>query len=276
MYEQGSVPTPLTCKEDFRDAIRGVVGRYSDDVAGMALSIPGTIEPASGHVFQGGTLTYHNGVDIVPWYEEEFGIPIAVENDARCAALAECGRGALQGIQTGVVLTFGTGVGCAIVIGGQIHRGAHLFSGEVSASILGDVAREGMDAVMGNKLGIGHFCERVCRRRGVDAADGRTVFGWIGEGDAEACVEFERYCADAAVALFNLQLTLDPERVAIGGGVSANPLFLGGITAALDAFYERLPVRVPRLDVTRCAFCNDANLMGAFENLMCRYPALRA
>lgn len=278
LADTGSVPTPRAVdgatKEDFRDAVARVLARSEGRVEGIALSLPGTIDPATGHVFQGGSLSYHHGVDLVSWYEKEFGIPVTVENDARCAALAEMATGAMRGVRNGIVLTFGTGVGCALIIGGAIYRGSHLFSGEISASIFGDLAREGAGAVLGAKLGIGAFCARVCAARGVPTADGRQVFAWVAEGDAEACRLWDAYCADAAVALFNLQLTLDPERVVIGGGVSENPLFLRGIADALEAFYSRLPVAVPHLEVVRCAFCNGANLRGAYATFCRRHPEI--
>lgn len=270
LCSQGSVPTPQAgqgaTKEDFLSVVRSVAGTCPEGIDGIALSLPGTIDPVSGHIYQGGSLGYHHGVDIVPWYEHELGVPVSVENDARCAALAEMGRGSMRGVENGIVLTLGTGVGCAFIIGGDIYRGSHLFSGEISASIFGDLNREGADAILGHKLGIGHFCARVCAAKGVPAKDGRTVFSWVEAGDEEACRLWGEYCGTAAVELFNLQLTFDPERVALGGGVSANPHFVPGIVRELEAFYDRLPVRIPHLDVVRCEFCNDANLLGAYEN----------
>ncbi len=267
---QGSVPTPRMAegasKEDFLAVVRTCVAASPASVEGVAMSLPGTIDPVSGHIYQGGSLGYHNGVDIVSWYERELGVSVAVENDARCAALAEMGRGSMRGVENGIVLTLGTGVGCAFIIGGDIYRGSHLFSGEISASIFGDLGREGAGAILGHKLGIGHFCECVCVAKGLSAEDGRTVFSWIEAGDETACRLWGEYCSIAAVELFNLQLTFDPERVALGGGVSANPQFVPGIVRALEAFYDRLPMQIPHLDVVRCEFCNDANLLGAYEN----------
>lgn len=266
MDSSGSVPTPYSSKEDFLDVIRGLVTGAPGEVDGVAMSLPGTIDPKTGYVFQGGSLAYHNGLSLKSWYEQELGVPVEVENDARCAATAELREGALKGVQNGIALTFGTGVGCAIVIGGELYRGAHLFSGEISASVYGDIAAEGRGALLGSKVGVGHFCQRVCERKGVVPADGKTVFSWIAAGDRDAVEEFNAYCDVVAVELFNLQLTLDPERVAIGGGVSANPLFLAGIERALEAFYSRFPVQIPRLDVCRCEWCNDANIKGAYWN----------
>lgn len=264
ILQQGKKPTPYTSKEDFMKIIREIWQQCDDKKGGIAMSLPGTIDTSKGYIFQGGSLTYHHGLALKEWYEEVFQVPVEIENDARCAAIAEMTAGHMQGINNGIVLTFGTGVGGCFIINGEIYKGTHLFSGEVSMLICDDIKAKGMDAVLGHIGGIGHFVKRVCEAKKVDITDGKTVFDWIASGDEIALKIFQKYCYDIAIQLFNMQIMLDPMRVCIGGGVSENPIFIQGIQTAMKAFYESLPVAMPQLEIIACQYHNDANLKGAF------------
>lgn len=75
---------------------------------------------------------------------------------------------------------------------------------------------------------------------------------------------FVQYCSDLVVQLFNLQIVLDPQRICLGGGVSANPIFIEGIKQAMEAFCDAFPIALPRVEILPCKYHNDSNLLGAF------------
>lgn len=264
ILEQGKTPTPRTTKEDFLAVIKNIWEQEKGEKAGICLSLPGTINTKTGFIHQGGSLTYHHQFNIKEYYEKEFQTRVEVENDARCATIAEKMIGNLQGISNGIVLTFGTGVGGCFVINGELYKGSHLISGEVSMLICKDLKSLGSNAVLGNIAGIPGFVKRVCKAKGVEEANGETVFDWISQGDLIAVKLFEEYCYDVVIQLINLQLIIDPQRVCIGGGVSQNPIFVSSIKKALEQFYDSLPYAIPRLDIMPCKYCNDANILGAF------------
>ena len=58
---------------------------------------------------------------------------------------------------------------------------------------------------------------------------------------------------------------LDPERFAVGGGISAQPVFIEYIKNNLKALYADCPYHVPHAEVVSCKFQNDANLIGALQ-----------
>lgn len=268
ILNQGKKPTPRTSKEDFLDIIKDIWNSDHDDKGGICLSLPGTINTKTGFIHQGGSLTYHHQLNIKEFYEKEFNTRVEVENDARCAALAELTSGKMQGIENGIVLTFGTGVGGCFIINGDIYKGTHLLSGEVSMLICKDIKKYGLGGVLGNIAGIPGFVKRVCDAKDVEVTSGQEVFKWIEQGDEIATEMFSEYCYDVIVQLFNLQLIIDPSRVCIGGGVSQNPIFIQGIQKALTAFYDSLPYPIPRLDIVTCKHFNDANLLGAFYHFL--------
>lgn len=264
VLEMGTQPTPYTTKEDFMAVITSIWHMESGIKGGLCISLPGTIDSTTGYVYQGGSLRYHHGVNIKQLYEQELNTLVEVENDARCAAIAEQISGNMQGITNGIVLTFGTGVGGCFIINHDIYRGTHLFSGEVSMLLCDDMKTKGLDAVYGNIGGINELVKRICKQKKVAVTDGKTVFKWIANGDNIACQIFQRYCDTVVLQFYNMQIMLDPERLCIGGGVSENPIFIEGLKQAMHRFYESFPITIPRLEILPCRYHNNANLIGAF------------
>lgn len=118
MDGKGEVPTPATCSGDFLAAIEGVLDALhaEGDIEGVALSLPGVIDAERGLVVTSGALPCNDGARASAW-EERWGVPVRIDNDARCATMAELSCGNLVGVETRAVLAFGTGVGGGIVVG---------------------------------------------------------------------------------------------------------------------------------------------------------------
>jgi predicted NBD/HSP70 family sugar kinase len=95
--------------------------------------------------------------------------------------------------------------------------------------------------------------------------NGFIVFQAINNQDADALACLDCYTNEIAVQIFNLQTILDPERFAIGGGISTEPVFIEYIKKNLDALYSVCPYNIPHAEVVSCTFQHDANLIGALQ-----------
>lgn len=268
ILSQSKVATPYQDQEAFFKVLDQVKDSYQEIIDGVAISMPGTIDSESGYVFQGGSLTYNSKTNIKTLLNTRWNLPVEIENDARSATIAEMTKGNLAGIKNGVVLTFGTGVGGCFVLNNEIYKGSHLFSGEVSMVITKDIQKEGLNAVWGNQSSVPALIKHVCEAKQCELVDGKTLFQWIEEKDEIACSYFQKYCYDIVIQLFNIQVSFDPQRVCIGGGISANPLFVQTLNAVMDQFYASLPIAMPKLEILPCKFHNNANLLGAFYHFM--------
>lgn len=76
----------------------------------------------------------------------------------------------------------------------------------------------------------------------------------------------DQFTRPIARMIMNLQFVYDPERFAIGGGISRQPKLLESIRRNLKQFYAWYPAKAPQAQVTVCRFFNEANLMGAYRN----------
>lgn len=262
MASQGKVPTPRDSQEHFLETIESVL-RDMQQVEGIAFSLPGVIDVNKKYIHAGGSLTYNNHTDIKVW-EDRFHLPIEVENDARCAAIAELEAGHMQGIQQGLVLTFGTGVGGGIIINGDIYKGSHMIAGEVSVIFSKDPKVYQTKGLFGAIGSVYNLVEKIATAKNSETRDGKEVFQWIAEGDEVSCEIFKTYCREVVLELHNIQCLLDPQRICIGGGASENPLFIEGLQKASQEFYETLPIAFPHAELVKCQYCNDANMLGAY------------
>lgn len=93
---------------------------------------------------------------------------------------------------------------------------------------------------------------------------GEEIFALAKEGNEAVLRALEKFCERIALQIFNMQVILDAEKVAIGGGISAQPLLLETIQKKFDEIYDCYYVPVHRPIITVCQFYNDANLIGAY------------
>ncbi|MCQ9209318.1 ROK family protein [Granulicatella seriolae] len=267
LSHKGKVPTPTTNQTDFLTAIEQVKHQLPLKIDGIALSLPGTIDTDTGYVSQGGSLRYNDRVNLKEIMEDYFACPVTIENDARCAALAEIWQGNLKGVRHGLVLVLGTGLGGAIVIDGKIYKGAHLYAGELSIFLTKNIRKHGNSAILGMQVSIPRLMKHLNQVHNTNL-DGITLLDQIQDGDAELQVVLDEYLDQFSQQLFNFQMSYDPEVILIGGGISQNPYFYKRLLERMSSFYELLPIPIPHVEIKRCRFENDANLLGAVKNFM--------
>ena len=118
--DKGEIETPKTNLDDFVNALVLLYEARKDQVDGMAFSLPGLIDSTKGFMYTGGALSHYLfNVNLVEMMQARTGVPVTIENDGKCAALAELWKGSLKGVDIGMVLTVGTGIGGGLVVGGK-------------------------------------------------------------------------------------------------------------------------------------------------------------
>lgn len=269
LTDYGKVPTPYEGTTAYLAQLEEICQRFKGQVEGVSMSVPGVIDSRSGVCITAGNLRFADGLPLVEEMEKRCHLPVAIMNDAKCAALAEAAWGALKDCKDGVVLVLGTGVGGALVKDKEVHLGAHFAAGEFSFVSMGDeVDQEGN--LWGKVSGNERLLEMAARVRKVEPGtiNGEDVFRWIAEGDKRIGRVLDQFTRPIARMIMNLQFIYDPERFAIGGGISRQPRLLESIQGNLEQFYALYPMEVPRAEVTTCRFFNEANLIGAYQNYL--------
>ena len=279
IVQRTSIPFPHIGGESvaklLAETVRSFVAEHRvsmEQLHHVGVVVPGSIDPTGGIILDAHNLDFHD----VPFREQlqkRFGsMPVFLANDADGAALAELGRGAFAGHRTGVLLTLGTGVGGGVILDGK------MFSGGCRRGIeLGH-----MQIVSGGELctcGVRGCIEAYCSataliRDAVRAAEAhpesklaetkemtaKFAIDCAKAGDPTAMSVFEEYVDHLAAACVSVVHLLDPEVIAIGGGVSHAGEFL----------FE--PLRKKTLekcffdshgDIVPAVMGNDAGIIGA-------------
>ncbi|MFI2205024.1 ROK family transcriptional regulator [Streptomyces sp. NPDC020192] len=166
------------------------------------------------------------------------GVPVHLENNVNCAALAELHEGAARGRGTFGYLRVGVGVGLGIVVGGQVLRGANGAAGELARlPYPWDEGREPRLEALEQSMGA-----RSLLRRAAEAwrdADGpcpettEDLFALAGEGRSPARAVVARHAADVGRLAAAVAAVLDPGLIVLGGSTGAYPQLLPGVRAEL-------------------------------------------
>lgn len=267
ILQKDKTATVLSGMEAFVDSLMAVCSRITKEYAieGIALSMPGMIDSKRGFMYTGGSLRFIRDFPFAQFMEERCHIPVTVENDAKCAALAELWKGVLEDCQNAVVLVCGTGLGGAVICDRKVLRGNHFRAGEFSYILTNSEEEPRIENALAWKAGIAPLLSYVSEETGVpmEELDGQKAFAAANEGDAGAIAGIRRYARYVAVHIHNCQHMFDPERFAIGGGISVQPLLLELIQEELQKINDIFPWPVPLPEVVTCRFFNDANLLGA-------------
>jgi predicted NBD/HSP70 family sugar kinase len=268
-YSHGKVPIDTSSREPFMAAVADLWKEHGTGCAGMGMSVPGFIDRRRGWAYTGGAFLW---VANEPYAQEMSdaigGAPVTIINDAKAAAMAEIGYGNLKDIPDGVVIVLGTGIGGAIVLNGQVLQGTHFSAGEFSF-LRGDYqARDGKQDVFAMTNGIRGLKESIHLASGLENVDGLEAFRLIHEENNEQVLQgVKDFCGHLAFHIYNLQAELDVERFLIGGGISAEPMFLGLVQEAVDQkFADALFPLIAKPEIMLCKYRNDANLIGAVHN----------
>ncbi|MFP7159129.1 ROK family protein [Priestia aryabhattai] len=260
---KSTFPTP----DNIEALIECMIENYmsiSTKIKGIAISCPGTVDINTGKIYHGGKLRYLHQQNLVQLLGEKCKVPIAVENDAKSAALAELWLGSVKGYENAIVLVLGSAVGAGFIINGKLYRGKKLSAGEVSymGTLNPDTLNTNLFGPTGSAV---NMIKNTSKKKGIDVS-GHHVFDLINKKDPEATAIFDKYCLQLAAQIMNLQYLLDPEVIAIGGGISAQPIVVEGIQQAINKIKVKNPIHHANPNIVSCKFQNDANLLGALYN----------
>lgn len=263
MTDKGKFTTPKTWEEMKASLLAVFVGMVQD-FEGVALSAPGVVDVKKQMINGISAIPYIHGFNIFKELEELFNLPVAIENDANCAGMAEIYEGAAKGKKEVAFVVVGTGIGGAIFHNGQIAKGAHLYGGEFGLMYL----NEGETF---SKLGTAvQMAWRYCERKGVEKETftGEDVFRLAENGDELAKEEVNLFYEYLTQGLFSIQFSLDPEMIVLGGGVSAKEGLLDEINRRMKEKLAHFELNdfIPK--IVTCKYENDANLIGAAANFI--------
>ncbi|MCE2530933.1 MAG: ROK family protein [Acidimicrobiia bacterium] len=259
--------------------VRGMEEALAEPVAALGVGCAGLVD-RSGVVVTSPNIPAIADFPLHSMLTERLQRPVVVENDATAALRGEMEGGAAAGVADGLLVTFGTGIGAALLLDGKIRRGAHGLAGEAGHMI---VAPDGPECLCGRRgcweqLASGEALGRAAREAAGagkapalrDRAAGRieTLRGeHVGElataGDPVARRLLREFSSWVALGLNNLILVLSPEVIVLGGGLSElGEVFLAPVRDALSEIFVEQDRR-PSVEVRQARHGDRAGVIGA-------------
>ena len=257
--------TAVDSLDKFIETVAKIYHESNRKVEGIALSCPGVIDAANGTIKVVVAYPYLQGICLTELISKACdNIKVSLENDAKCAGLAEAWIGSAQAYDDAIIVVLGTGIGGAIIKNKQIHHGAHLFAGEISTLIV-DYDKETNQVLTWSDIAsTTAWCKRAAEALAVTSIDGRRVFELANNADEVVLEVLKNFCLDIAIQLYNLQYSYDPGVICIGGGISKQPLLIKLIKEAVEIIANETN-QLLKPNVTTCKFYNEANLIGALS-----------
>lgn len=257
-------------------AVLKKAGMTEKDIAYVGMGIPGAV--SGGKILYTANIPMRD-VPLEDLFRKHLDLPVLLGNDADCAAAGEFLCGAGQGSRDFIILTLGTGVGGGIILGGKLQTGMGC-GGEVGHMVIEhngvpcNCGRRGCWEAYASATGLIRMTKEameqcpesllhtIARENG--SVEGRTAFQAAQQGDKTALEVCRNYVSYLAAGVVNLVNILQPQVVAIGGGVAAAPeeLLLHPLQKIVEEqCYGRHVGQFPKLVLATMG--NDAGIIGA-------------
>jgi glucokinase len=214
-------PTDVSSTEalfaELDDAVEAL--RAGHEVAAVGFGIPSRIDQRAGRALASVNLPLQN-VDFRDRMAERHGLPVAIDNDANAAAVAEWRAGAARGAGYVVMLTLGTGVGGGLILDGKPYRGATGGGAELGHVV---VEYDGPPCPCGGRGHLESFvsgkaADAVARELYGPESGARELVRRGGAGESQAVAALAEIGKRLGAGIASFLNTFEPELVVIGGG----------------------------------------------------------
>lgn len=263
IIDQDKQPSEIDTEEHFFSFIEGIITMYERRyrIKGIGFSFPGVIDSENGIPIVSGAIKPLKGRPFIQLLTEKTGYkyPIFIENDGNCAALAEMHSGKGQIHNDFVVMTLGTGIGGGVINNRKLIKGSGFSAGEFGMMLIPD--RNGKKEIIAKYASTQGLLNLYRRRLGITSATpvtGEEIFKGNTPQKKDVLKLWGEYIS---IVVYNIIVTMNPEKVLIGGGVSQNPHLIPLIKKPLKEYPEWKLFKTP---VECCHHQNNAGLIGAF------------
>lgn len=256
--------------------VEDAIGAAGKKLAGIGLGSPGNVDPKTGAIRYSPNFGWVDA-PLGATLEKKLGRKVFVANDARCATLGEYTFGVGKGTRDFALITLGTGIGGGFVSGGRMVVGYRSAAGEVGhhqirpeTGFVCSCGKRGCFEAQASGTGLIRHAFAVAPsfpRSGMldvprDRLSSKKIRKAAQAGNGHALAAWRNYCDDLATGLTNIIEFVNPELIALGGGVaSAGDFMLDAVLPRIDALTTMVPRGTTTIAIAKLG--NDAGQVGA-------------
>ena len=196
---------------------------HLEEVDSIGLGVPGPVDQKNGWMNMASNIPSLGKYPLVKKLEETFNLPVAMDNDANVACLAEAYFGQGKDKDIVIYVTHSTGIGCGICINKKTISGSHGYAGEIGNIIVkpdGELYNHLNAGAVENEASGTHIVRKARNRIDKTIEHAGQVFDLAQNGNPVAQEIIDQMIKDFAMALANVGHVLDPDIFIIGGGVT--------------------------------------------------------
>jgi len=252
-----------------RERVVGNILELVGDTAGGAryeavgMGTPGTYSAADDIMYGAPHTPLYEKPGLVSLLRSKLDVPLIVENDANCLALAEFFAQCHGRFSTVMAVILGTGMGSGLILGNRLHRGPHGNAGEIGHT---SIAIDGRPCECGRRgCGEAYLSGPSLGRRyaelGGETLTPDRIFARYLEGEARARRVFDESVRIMGELFANCVNALDLEAVVLGGGVSNIPLWYERVPPVMNKALFGTPGRT--IPILKAVLGDSAGVLGA-------------
>lgn len=261
LTQKNSVPT--NAHEGGSKIIERVVeiAKSFDNIDRIGISTAGQVDSNKGEIiFATDSIPGYTGTKIKEIVEAATGIPVAVENDVNSAAVGEAVFGAAKGQKNFICLTYGTGIGGAIYLNGNLFTGSSFSAGEFGHII---THANGKDCTCGGCGCYEVYASASALVKSVNdnlgtSMNGKDIFNNF--DNPEICSVIDGWIDEIVTGLISIIYIFNPAFIILGGGIMNEAYITEEINIKLQ---RKLMPSFRKVRAVKALMGNDANKLGA-------------
>ena len=212
------------------EIIKAIQSVYTDNVTGIGVGVPSLVDVKNGIVINPTNIPSWHKVHLKDILEEQFNVPVCINNDANCFALGEKYFGGAKDFENFAGVTIDTGLGVGIIINGKLYSGRNAGAGEFCSLPYKE-----------------HDYEYYCSSQYFEEKYGirhDILLARAYNKDKIALVIYELFGVDLGNAIKAIMYTLDPDAIVIGGRLAeAYDFFSASMLKTVNSFIYKGTLR---------------------------------
>lgn len=228
----------------------------------IGLSISGQIDARSGMVvFATESIPGFTGTPIRQIVQDQTGLPVFIENDVNCAALGESVFGSGKDFSDFLCITYGTGIGGAIIMDRKLWTGRDGIAGELGHMVL---HYNGEPCVCGRRGCYEHYASTTALIRAVKKQTGLTLNGreiFQRKDEPVIAREIDLWTDEIAEGLISLLHIFNPSAIVLGGGIMSQECVFESVRRKVK---ERVIPSFGKTVLCQASLGNSAGVHGAY------------